>query len=77
MSVEPAPSGLGHALRAFRHRDFSIFFTGAVISNSGTWLQGIAVPYVLFQLTESATWVGLAKSTRNAPPQMGLVRRRK
>lgn len=60
MSAKPAASGMSHALRAFRHRDFSIFFTGAVVSNSGTWLQGIAVPYVLFQLTGSATWVGLA-----------------
>jgi MFS family permease len=53
-------SGLGHALRAFRHRDFAIFWSGAVVSNSGTWLQGVAVPYVLFEITRSATWVGLA-----------------
>ncbi len=31
-----------------------------MVSNTGTWLQGVAVPYVLFQLTGSATWVGLA-----------------
>lgn len=55
-----APSGLRHALRALRHRDFAVFWTGAIISNSGTWLHGVAVPFVLYELTESAFWVGLA-----------------
>lgn len=53
-------SGLGHALRALRQRDYLIFWLGALVSNSGTWLQAVAVPYVLFQLTRSASWVGLA-----------------
>jgi MFS family permease len=53
-------SGLSYALRAFRTRDYAIFWSGALVSNSGTWLQGIAIPYVFFQLTGSATWVGLA-----------------
>ncbi|NND85053.1 MAG: MFS transporter [Acidimicrobiia bacterium] len=47
-------------MRALRTRDYAIFWAGALVSNSGTWLQGVAIPYVLFQLTRSATWVGLA-----------------
>ncbi len=47
-------------MRAFRHRDFRIFFIGAVVSNSGSWLQNLAVPYVLFELTGRPIWVGLA-----------------
>jgi MFS family permease len=58
--VSTGEAGLSHALRAFRHRDFAVFWSGAVISNSGTWLQGVAVPFVLFEVTGSATWVGLA-----------------
>jgi MFS family permease len=46
------------ALSALRHRDFAIFWTAALVSNSGTWMQTITVPYVLFQLTHSNTWVG-------------------
>ncbi len=53
-------SGLGHALRALRERDYAIFWMGALVSNSGTWLHAVAVPFVLYQLTSSATWVGLA-----------------
>ena len=45
------PTGLRHGMRAFRHRDFRIFFLGAAVSNSGSWLQNLAVPFVLFELT--------------------------
>lgn len=52
--------GLGFALRALRHRDFRVFWMGALASNTGTWLSNLAVPYVLFQLTHSAVWVSMA-----------------
>lgn len=42
------------------HRDFRLFFTGALISNSGSWLQNLAIPFVLFELTGRSLWVGLA-----------------
>lgn len=54
------PGGFRYGMRAFRHRDFQIFFVGALASNSGNWLQNLAVPYVLFQLTGKSLWVGLA-----------------
>lgn len=53
-------SGFRYGMRAFRHRDFTIFFIGAVTSNSGSWLQNLAVPYVLYQVTGKGLWVGLA-----------------
>jgi len=43
-----------------RYRDFSLFWTSALISNSGSWMQTIAVPFVIFQLTHSTTWLGFA-----------------
>ena len=42
-----------------RHRDFALFFSAALVSNTGTWMQTITVPYVLDQLTHSTVWVGL------------------
>lgn len=59
--------GLHHAVRAFRNRDFAIFWCGALASNTGSWVQNLAVPYVLYQLTESAFWVGLATFTQFIP----------
>ena len=59
--------GLRHAVRAFRHRDFAIFWSGALASNTGSWVQNLCVPYVLYQLTRSAFWVGLATFTQFIP----------
>lgn len=53
--------------RVLRHRDFRLFWIGALISNTGTWLQGAAVPYVLFKLTHSSTWVGMSVFASLAP----------
>jgi MFS family permease len=49
----------GGALAALKHRDFAIFFSAALCSNTGTWMQTITVPYVLDQLTHSTVWVGV------------------
>jgi MFS family permease len=47
------------AFRVLAHRDFAMFSGAALISNTGTWMQSIAAPYVLFQLTHSTTWLGV------------------
>jgi MFS family permease len=40
-------------------RDFSLFFSAALLSNTGTWMQTITVPFVLDELTHSTVWVGV------------------
>lgn len=37
------------------------------MSNTGTWLGNLTVPYVLYQETGSAVWVGLAAAAQFAP----------
>jgi MFS family permease len=59
--------GLRHALRAFRHRRFRYFWCAALVSNAGSWLSNLTVPYVLFALTHSAFWVGLAALAQFLP----------
>lgn len=54
------PRGFSHGLRAFRHRDFRRFWLGALVSNSGTWLQNLTLPYVLLLITDQATWAGIS-----------------
>ncbi len=66
----PGPAeigGLRHGLRAFQHRDFRLFFVGALASNTGNWIQNLAVPFVLFELTGQALWVGLASFAQFIP----------
>lgn len=64
--IEPGASestprrGLRQAVVAFRHREYTLFWTGALVSNIGTWMQNVTVPYVLFKITGNASWVGIA-----------------
>lgn len=48
------------SLRALRHRDFALFWTAAAISNGGGWMQLVAVPALLYDLTGSSTWLGVS-----------------
>lgn len=47
------------SLRALRHRDFALFFTGNLLSNCGTWFQNIALALLVYRLTHSPFWVGV------------------
>lgn len=44
----------------FRYRDFTLFWSAALVSNSAQWMQQLAVPILMFELTDSNTWVGAA-----------------
>jgi predicted MFS family arabinose efflux permease len=50
--------GLRQAVVAFRYRNFRLFWIGALLSSTGTWVQWVTVPFVVFELTGSAAWVG-------------------
>lgn len=47
------------SLAAFAHRDFTLFWTSASISNSAQWMQQFIIPVIIYDITESNTWVGL------------------
>lgn len=57
----------GGSLAAFQHRSYTIFWIGALISSTGTWLGNLTVPYVLYQATGSALWVGWAAAAQFGP----------
>ncbi|MBW3565293.1 MAG: MFS transporter [Acidobacteria bacterium] len=46
-------------LRAFRHRNFALFFSGQIISLIGTWMQSVAQAWLVYRLTGSATMLGI------------------
>jgi len=56
----PDRPGLRQALTAFHYRNFTLFWSGAVLSNTGSWVQSVTVPYVIYQVTGSAAWLGFA-----------------
>ena len=51
---------LPHSLRAFRHRDYRLYFAGQGISQTGTWLQMIATSWLIYHLSGSTFLLGLA-----------------
>ncbi|MER2135016.1 MAG: MFS transporter [Arthrobacter sp.] len=58
---------LAQSFSAFRHRNFTIFWIGAIASNTGGWISNLTVPYILFSLTGSAVWVALATVAQMGP----------
>jgi len=51
--------GLRLILRALRHRNYRLFFGGQSISLIGTWMQRIAMGWLVYRLTNSAFLLGL------------------
>ncbi len=49
-----------HSFRALRHRNFRLFLGGQFVSLVGTWLQSVALGWLLYRLTHSAVVLGLS-----------------
>src|ERR1035437_9066170 len=45
-------------LRALRHRNFQLFFSGQLISLTGTWMQTVAQAWLVYRMTKSALLLG-------------------
>ncbi len=45
--------------RSLRYRDFALFWTGNFLSNIGTWMQNIALGWVILVMTNSPFLLGL------------------
>jgi MFS family permease len=56
--------------RALSHRNFRLFWTGAFLSNTGTWMQAVAQGLLVYHLTSSPFWLGVDGFMATAP---GLV----
>jgi MFS family permease len=51
--------------RALRHRNFRLFFTGQGLSLIGTWLQQVAMGWLVYRLTDSAWLLGVVAFCAN------------
>ena len=49
---------LSLTLRALKHRNFQLFFSGQLISVTGTWMQSIAESWLVYRLTGSSLLLG-------------------
>jgi MFS family permease len=61
------PSRVSETFRAFRHRNYRLFYTGQAISLSGTWMQTIGQSWLVLQITDSKEALGLVTMLQFLP----------
>jgi MFS family permease len=65
--VIPKDSKLKFAIRALRHRNYRLFFTGQTLSLIGTWMTQIATSWLVYRITKSALLLGLVGFSGQIP----------
>jgi MFS family permease len=61
--VTRLPAGL----RAFRHRNYRLFWTGMLVSLTGTWMQSVGQAWLVLQLTNDPIALGLVAAAQFMP----------
>ncbi len=56
---EKEQNGFKTTFRSLRYRNFRLFFAGQSISLIGTWIQRIAMPWLVYDLTKSVVLLGV------------------
>ena len=54
-------------VRAFRHRNYRLFFGGQLISLVGTWMQTVAESWLVYRLTGSSALLGVSAFCSQIP----------
>ena len=60
-------STLALLLRAFKYRNYRLFFSGQCVSLIGTWMQTVALSWLIYRLTGSPLMLGIAGFAAQAP----------
>ena len=66
----PAPASgfaLANASRAFRHRNYRLFFGSQLVSLVGTWMQSVAQAWLVLELTGDPFLLGLVAAMQFLP----------
>jgi len=56
-----------HAVRAFRHRNFRLFFAGQAVSLVGSWMQSVAQAWLVLTLTNDPLILGVVAAAQWTP----------
>jgi MFS family permease len=60
-------AGLKTALRAFRYRNYRLYFGGQGVSLTGSWMQQVAMGWLVFRLTGSSFYLGVVAFFAQVP----------
>jgi MFS family permease len=58
---------LFHAFRSLRNRNYRLFWSGQLVSLAGTWMQDVALSWLVLTLTNSPVALGLTMAIRFLP----------
>lgn len=67
VKVPEAPSIFRGPFRALRHRFFRWFWCGQCISLTGSWMQGVAQRWLVYELTGSEALLGIVNALTSLP----------
>jgi MFS family permease len=73
MTIEPSPEGsappawLARVPRVFRHYNYRLFFAGQLVTLLGTWIQSVALSWLVYRLTHSLILLGVVSFVSQAP----------
>jgi MFS family permease len=60
-------SGFKFTLRSLKYRNYRLFFTGQSVSLIGMWVQNVAMGWLVYRLTSSATLLGVVGFAETIP----------
>lgn len=65
--VTPTVKGLRRLFASLAYRDFRYFWSGALLSNMGSWIQAMALGWLVFNLTNSPFLLGFVNFAGSLP----------
>jgi MFS family permease len=60
-------NSIANAFRAFKSRNYRLYFAGQSISFTGSWIQQVAMGWLVYRMTQSAFMLGVISFTAAAP----------
>jgi len=61
------PAAPPRTFRAFRHRNYRLYFYGQLVSLTGSWVQTAALTWLAWDRTDKALWPGLVVAAQVLP----------
>src|SRR5262245_47842769 len=67
-AAAPVPlNGRRGAFRALRHRNYRLYFTGQMVSLTGSWVQTTALMWLAYRLTDQTRWAAFVMALQVFP----------
>jgi MFS family permease len=65
--IKNLPEKITNNFPALKYRNYRFYFLGQLISFTGSWLQGVAFGWLVYQLTKSPFWLGAISAVSGLP----------